>query len=366
MLVAQALRVHAEVRVLGRSSGLRAELAAWCRVRGHRCNGDRVERGPGARHLATAGAGVDGVDGVSDVADDRWGLALRGALVEDGPADLAFRLTRKEVVWDDDVARLYAMAAASQWDPESAIPWDAPAHPDEAVEAAVVQVMAYLVENEMAALLVPARFIGEIHPHFREVIGLLAVNAADEARHVAVFSRRAARSGLPATSSRGGQASLATLVREPDFALASFLLSVMGETTFLELLHFLDAYAPDEATRAVARLAARDEARHVAFAVGHLRGHAERDRDLHARLAHAIDQRHAALSGTAGLNADVFDALVVLAAGSLVPSRIEVGFDAVAGLHQQMDRARRGQLRRIGFPEAETHSLSSLHTRNFM
>ena len=58
---------------------------------------------------------------------------------------------------------------------------------------------------------------------------------------------------------------------EPDFAVASFLLSAMGESTFLVLLRFMEQYAPDPATRSVTRLAANDEARHVAFAVAHLR-----------------------------------------------------------------------------------------------
>ena len=94
--------------------------------------------------------------------------------------------------------------------------------------------MTYLIENENAALLVPARFLGQVHPHFREVMQLLAIQVADEARHVEVFTRRALlkrrRMGL---STVGGQASLKTLFDEPDFALASFLLSVLGEGTFL-------------------------------------------------------------------------------------------------------------------------------------
>lgn len=57
--------------------------------------------------------------------------------------------------------------------------WDAQFEPAPEVERAVVQVMTYLIENE-AALVVPARQLGRIHPHFREVLQLLAVQAADE------------------------------------------------------------------------------------------------------------------------------------------------------------------------------------------
>ncbi len=138
--------------------------------------------------------------------------------------------------------------------------------------------MTYLVENETAALIVPSRFVAQLHPHFREVMQLLAIQAADEARHIEVFTRRALLKGRqPGLSTAGGQASLQTLVDEPDFATASFLLSVLGEGTFLSLLWFLERYAPDPVTAAVCRLAAQDEARHVAFGMAHLREHIARE-----------------------------------------------------------------------------------------
>jgi hypothetical protein len=41
-------------------------------------------------------------------------------------------------------------------------------------------------------------------------------------------------------------------VDEQDFAIASFLLSVLGEGTFLSLLKFIERYAPDRVTAAEA------------------------------------------------------------------------------------------------------------------
>jgi len=119
-------------------------------------------------------------------------------------------------------SRIYAQAVAAQWDPQSAIAWDAEFHLADEVEDAIVQVMTYLIENETAALIIPSRFIAQMHPQFREVMQVLAVQAADEARHIEVFSPRRAllkrdRLGL---STVGGQASLKTLVDEPDFAIA--------------------------------------------------------------------------------------------------------------------------------------------------
>src|SRR6185369_8909623 len=211
-----------------------------------------------------------------------------------------------------------------------AVPWKTPFELPDDVEDAVVQVMTYLIENETAALVVPSRFIARLHPHFREVMQLLAVQAADEARHIEVFTRRALlKRAEPGLSTAGGQASLLTLVQEPDFPIASFLLSVLGEGTFLILLRFLEEHAPDPVTAAVTRLAAQDEARHVAFGLAHLRDHVQSDASLRSRLANSVRQRHDALHHTAGLNAEVFDALILMAAGSWDHDQLRQGHQRV-------------------------------------
>jgi len=167
-------------------------------------------------------------------------------------------------------------------------------------------------------------------------------------------------------STIGGQASLKTLVDEPDFAIASFLLSVLGEGTFLSLLWFIEQYAPDPVTASVARLAAQDEARHVAFGLAHLSQHLNSDSSLRPRLADAIRRRHEALRHTAGLNAEVFDALLLMAAGSWQPADLREGHRRVMQLIEDMDEGRRKRLMRLGFSEHEAEELSGLHTRNFM
>jgi hypothetical protein len=367
LLVKRALRSSDHVRVVGTSPTLAIDLPAWCRARGHGFADGVIARGD-----ADAGRlfGAERAGSIELAVDDppaHWGLAARGSLVEAGVPMLDLALSHKADVWADEAARLYAQAAAAQWDPATAIPWSAPvAHPDE-VEDAIVQIMTYLIENETAALLVPARFLAKLHPHFREVMQLLAIQAADEARHIEVFTRRAQlRRGELGLSTAGGQASLATLFDEPDFAIASFLLAVLGEGSFLTLLWFIRDHAPDECTREVARLAAQDEARHVAFGLAHLARHAALDPGLHGRLAAAIERRHAALAHTSGLNELVFDALVLLAAGSWALDDLRRGHAAVVKLVADMDAGRRARLARLGFQPADAERLSALHTRNFM
>lgn len=379
--------VGGRVAVFGQARDLEVHLAAWCRAAGHRfVAGDRaggaatppddrpvgwVVKGeaPGGRwaHAERAGAAHAAADGaVVEHPSLRWGLAARGAFVEAGGPDFNFPLAAKSHVWADEAARLYQQAAAAQWDPATAIDWR-PADLPDVVEDAVVQVMTYLVENETAALMIPARFLAQIHPHFREVVQLLAIQCADEARHIEVFTRRALlrRSDL-GLSTVGGQASLKTLLDEPDFALAAFLLSVLGEGSFLSLLWFLHQRAPDPVTSDVARLAAQDEARHVAFGLAHLQRHVGTDPALRARLAAAVEARHQSLRHTAGLNEEVFDSLLLLAAGSAEPAALRRGHAAVLDLQRDMDDGRRRRLARLGFTPSESEALSALHTRNFM
>ena len=376
--------------VRGSAPDLAVHLRGWCRTQGHEFaaggHGSNEEGAEGDSPLvawvvrgAAAGGRLRGAEaaGGADARESgavverppaRWGLAARGALVEAGAPEYNFRLGLKAQVWAENVPRLYQQAAAAQWNPATAIDWDAPFELPSEVESAVVQVMTYLVENETAALLVPAKFLAQVHPHFREVMQLLAIQVADEARHVEVFTRRAAlrRKGALGLSTAGGQQSLKTLFDETDFTLASFLLSVLGEGTFLNLLWFLERHAPDPVTRQVAKLAAQDEARHVAFGMGHLQYSVALDPNLRGRLASAAERRHDALAQTAGLNEEVFDALVLLAAGGWEPGAIAEGFEKVQSLKREMAADRTSRLLKLGFGPGEASAISELHTRNFM
>jgi hypothetical protein len=291
----------------------------------------------------------------------------RGARGSGGPPLTTVDLVARDEVWVDIAARLYAQAAAQQWDPDTAIDWQHDDTLPPEVEDAVVQVMTYLIENEQAALAVPARHLTRVHPQYREVVAFLATQVADEARHVEVFTRRARlHRAVLGTSGVGGRTSLQTLLDEPDFTLASFLLTVLGEGSFLDLLSFLERHAPDPVTRRVAHLARQDEARHVAFGQAHLEHRVAVDPSVRIALRAAIERRHDALRDTSGLNDDVLDALVLLAAGAFEPAAIRHGWEAVQELQRDMDEGRRRRLVRLGFTDAAAAALSALHTRNFM
>lgn len=370
----------AELEVRGGAPELAVHLRAWCRGHGHEFCDPRTTVAVAGRSQNVVGTVIKGSapdarwSGATSTGPDvarraapQWGLAARGATVEAGAPEFHFRLDRKDEVWADSAPAIYRQATAAQWDPATAIDWDAPVDLPPEVESAVVQVMTYLVENENAALVVPARFLGQVHPHFKEITQVLAVQVADEARHVEVFTRRAQLKGTPlGLSTAGGQASLQTLLDEPDFAIAHFLLSVLGEGTFLNLLSFIEQNAPDPITSQVTHLALADEARHVAFGMAHIGHVLAADPGLRPKLASAIRRRHDALAHTAGLNEEVFDALVVLAAGEWTPDAIASGFKSVQALEQEMNEGRVRRLVKLGFAPDQAAELAALHTRNFM
>jgi len=94
----------------------------------------------------------------------------------------------------------------------------------------------------------------------------------------------------------------------------------MGEGTFLTLLNFLGKYAPDPVTAALARLAHRDEERHVAFGTEHLRYVLEREPERRSSLTAAVERRSRVLASVSGLSPYVRDALVVFAGGGISPT----------------------------------------------
>jgi len=295
------------------------------------------------------------------------GFAPRGASVEKGSPDFPFDVLDRNQAWSEGAAEFYEQATAAHWDGSRDIPWADLCVLDEELERAVCQLMTFLAENEYSALYVPAKWIARIHPHFAETVLFLATQVRDEARHIEVFVKRAlANGGGLQFSSASTQASLKSLLDQEDFIQASFMLSVLGEGTFLDLLRYIETHAPDSVTREIARRTRMDETRHVHFALDHIRSALRADQSLKAGLHRAIIDRASVLSSIKGLNPLVEESLVILAAGGLAPERLPQAAKARLQLYQTMHENRVRRLVAIGFPDREAEELSQLHTPNFM
>ena len=193
------------------------------------------------------------------------------------------------------------------------------------------------------------------------------MQVVDEARHGEAFTRRAEAGGAGlGTTALAGQLSLKTLLEEPDFTTATFLLCVMGEGTFLTLLKFLADHAPDHVTFVLARLAHRDEARHVAFGVEHMRYVFEQRPEERLTMAAAVERRSQMLASISALSPYVHDALVIYAGGGLSITQVRAGARHVTDLQREMDFTRRERLQSLGFAPGQAVIMSACHTKNFI
>jgi TusA-related sulfurtransferase len=377
--------------VLSKSHSVREDLPSWCRAQRHEYLSVEETTDGLDRHLISRGrfsvplrsAGDNSVlesrDGrltAADVlkvapmqshADPISGFAPRGAQIEPGGPSYPFTLNERDRAAPPEVAVLYDQAVSSQWDATSDIPWSKVRPLPADLERALIQVMTFLAENELSALYLPSRFISKIHPAYAEVAMFLATQLADEARHIDVFLKRARLCGRGlGISSVTTSRSLLSLLQTEDFTEAAFLLSVLGEGTFLDLLSFIERYAPDEATAELIRRARNDESRHVHFGMAHVRAGLAVDPSLYHRLEAAVRKRAAALHGINGVPAPLQDALTVLAGGSTQERAVAKGHTAFRELLETMHLNRIRRLGNAGFTPAQAKIISELHTPNFM
>jgi hypothetical protein len=379
-----------EVSVASRSVAL--ELHGWARLAGHLVVDERgedarwlvrVRRGGSHRVLAeplpSPGPPArlrpggfhtsdwrDPAAPAPDEADEAAGLVPLASVAEAGAPPFRWALSRRDQVWADDLGRLVEGASGAQWDASRDVPWREAAGLPDHLERAVCQVMTYLAQNEYAAYYVPARFLGQVNPAYAEVLLWLASHVHDEARHVEVFTKRALVNGGRGYALASTQRSLHALLQERDFTASALLLNVLGEGSFIDVLEFVAAQAPDAATATAARLTHRDELRHVHFGLSHVRLALSRDPSVEARLVAAVEARSAQLTGMTGLDSLVTESLTIMAARSLQPAQLAEGARAVRDLMARMAANRVERLLAAGLGERTARYVSDLHTPNLM
>ena len=307
---------------------------------------------------------------VPEIALPNKGLAQRGSIVDPNTPDFGFSIRERSEVWADNIADLYEQGKTGQWDATTDIPWnDLPELPDD-LEQAVCQVCTFLIQNEYLAMYLPAKFMNRIDPQFTEVVLFLATQVMDEARHAEVFTKRAlANGGGLQYVSAATEWSLRSLLSQDDYSNGSFLMHVLGEGTFMELLMFLEDIAPDPVTALTFKLARQDEGRHVGYGISHFSYHIEQDPSVKDQLLKAAEERTAFLQQASGTSPFVLKAMMTLAGGGSHPDQLSMGRDRLRDLYEEMHKKRVRELVAIGFDQEAAERISELHgsgVRNFM
>ena len=270
-----------------------------------------------------------------------------------------------------ETAQLYDQAVAATGTRRATCRGTAwPSLPAPRSSAPLAQVMTFLAENELSALYVPAHFLPRIHPAYAEVAMLLAdarwrTRPATSTSSSSARARAARGSACPRSPPR---ARCSRLLELEDFTEAAFLLSVLGEGTFLDLLRFVEDHAPDEATAVLVARARADETRHVHFGLAHVRHALEHDpaRLRPPRGRRAAPRRDDARRGEA-CPRPLQDALTVLAARGTSPAAIRTRPRRLprAARHDGGE-PREAPRRTRGSRREQARTLSDLHTPNFM
>lgn len=306
----------------------------------------------------------------SHISPSVQGLAPNGVQVELASPNYHFSIESNNDIWSNNISQIYEDSKKSQWNATTDIKWQEIPEFSPALQFAIAQIMTYLTENEFSALYIPARFLGQISPFFTPIPLLLSSIIGDESRHIESFIKRANITGLGVQySTLTTQQSLFSLWNEKDYFKSSFLLHIMGEGTFIDLLKFLEESfraLGDEASAYLLALARKDESRHVAYGINNVKQAIAQNPAKIAALKEVVFARKNYLDAQSGESSLLLESMAILRGGGEDSVLISNGFEEVQELKKKMEKNRTKRLVECGIDEELALDLSRAHTPNFM
>jgi hypothetical protein len=196
----------------------------------------------------------------------------RGALVRPtAPKVGNYSVRTKGDIWLKNASQLYEEAVQRQWSSAVDIPWETLEELPDGIERAECQLATFLTEVEFVAGDVPGKWISETAPDYYEPRMFLISQIMDEARHLDVFRKRAfANGGGLLMQTTNAALSGGAIDSARDVTEMSARLHISGEGLVLSIFRMGERMSYNDAEKAIYRLAASDESRHVAFGVMHL------------------------------------------------------------------------------------------------
>jgi hypothetical protein len=275
---------------------------------------------PGKQGLTLADIQIGSYGAPGEYSDNQTGRP-RGATARANSYRIGgYAVTRKSEIWLDNASFLYEEALQRQWSSATDVPWHTIKPLPDDIEQAQCQLATFFTEVEFVAGDVPARWIASTTPDFFEPRQCLLAQVMDESRHMDVFRKRALANGGGLMQTSGGTAGVVgSIDLARDFTEMSSRLHISGEGAVLTMFRMGELMAYNEAEKAMYRLCAQDEARHVAFGVMHMRYMSEtapqRREEIQCYLDEAERQILAGSQNPAGTQTDSSEALAILLGG---------------------------------------------------
>jgi len=244
----------------------------------------------------------------------------RGAVPRRGMPPVGYSVRDKAGLWADCAADLYEEAIQRRWAPATDVPWDTIEPLSDDVEHAVCQVCTELVGYANVDIETITGWQHRMSYGYHEVKQFLATASFDAARHYECFRKRALVNGGGLGLEGPGMVNRMILESRGGWTEAVVYLLVLRGVFTLTLLRYLGRYAHNEAERFIYGHALADKARHVTYALDHLK----------YAIAHTDDElqvvRTLIAIGEGGLTRDLHDpvlkeALAVIFGGGIAKAR---------------------------------------------
>jgi hypothetical protein len=194
----------------------------------------------------------------------------RGAVPIPGVESMGYSIFQKQEVWSDNCARLYEEAIQRRWRPATDVPWASIEPLADDVERAICQICTHISEKEQMEADVLGRWEPDISYGYHEVKLYLATTIFENARAVEVFRKRALSNGggLGVQSPGWG---FRSIVDARNFTEMVSIQMVLHDSLTLAQYQYLEKYAKNPAEQYIAAHVLQDKARHLAYAVSHLK-----------------------------------------------------------------------------------------------
>lgn len=231
--------------------------------------GTRARLGKGGLTLAALNIGLYG-----EIPDEWHDLTRmpRGAYPVPGvPAIGGYTQRAKAQLWADNAPELYEEAISRRWIPAVDVPWDEATPLPEDLEIALAQVCTELSQQASIEVEVISRWLQELSYGYHEVKLFLATEVYDAGRHFELFRKRALVNGGGLHLESPGQVNRVLLESRAGWSETCALLHILRGTFTFTLYRYLAAYAPTPADAVLFTRALQDKARHLAYAMQHLR-----------------------------------------------------------------------------------------------